>query len=82
MSDQPVTSELSALPERLAREAADRCAHYDYYLSPPCDGCVAAAIRAALDEAAKVARTCDLTWEETGDGVRREIASAIEALKA
>lgn len=81
-----------SVPERLAREATpifvNRPCTHNIPRTMDCLPCVedvvAAAIRDALDEAAKVARE----WQTTTDGlawtaetVRDDIAAAIESLK-
>ena len=74
-----------ALPERLARQATRN----GWHAMPRLESQIAAAIRAALDEAAKVAREHEIVlddgpfakWTTRGGRFGQQIAAAIEALK-
>ena len=69
---------MSGLPERLADLAWDDCRHD--VTGGLCAECCAAAIRAALDEAAEVARAHDAVCAAATECAEM-VATAIEALK-
>ena len=78
----PTAESLVRLAERLVLEATETCDHFP--ADPFCEDCAILAVRAALIEAARVARATEFV--RNADGVysaaesRDAIAAAIEAL--